>query len=152
MGWRYLMFTMGAITLGVFILRFVVFNFQESPKFLVYRGHDDKAIAVLEHIAKFNKRSCGVTTADFEALTTEESSLTSGTDLIGSGKAQTQASMKEKIFLEFARYKLLFKDWQTSRLTLLVWLTYICDFWGFTLAGMCCCVFALARTVNKLMC
>lgn len=131
----YLMFTMGAITLGVFILRFGVFRFQESPKFLVYRGHDDKAIAVLERIAKVNKRACGVSMEDFEALTTEANSLTSATQLLGAGKAQTQASMREKVAIEFARYGLLFRGWQMTRLTILIWLTYICDFWGFTLAG-----------------
>jgi MFS family permease len=135
MGWRYLMFTLGAITLGIFILRFVVFNMQESPKFLVYRGHDDKALKVLAHIAKVNKRPCGVTLADFEALTTDVNSQMSATQLIGAGKAQLQQSTKEKILIEFSRYKMLFDGWQMTRLTVLVWLTYICDFWGFTLAG-----------------
>lgn len=135
MGWRYLMFTLGAITLAVFILRFVVFRFQESPKFLVYRGHDDKAIKSLQHIAKVNKRQCGVTLADFEALTNEETSLHSATELLGAGKAQLQTSWKDKILIEFSRYKLLFQGWAMTRLTVLVWLTYICDFWGFTLAG-----------------
>jgi len=135
MGWRYLMFTMGAITLGVFFLRFVVFNFRESPKFLVYRGQDEKAIGVLEHIAKTNKRPCGVSLADFEALTAESDSQTSGEELLGTGAKQLKASWGTKIKVELARYKLLFKDFQMARLTILVWLTYICDFWGFTLAG-----------------
>jgi len=135
MGWRYLMFTIGALTLGVFILRFVVFRFQESPKFLVYRGHDEKAIKSLQHIAKVNKRACGVTLADFEALTNEGASLHSATDLLGAGNVQLQTTFKEKLFIEFSRYKLLFKNWQMTRLTLLVWLTYICDYYGFTLAG-----------------
>ncbi|KAK0946322.1 hypothetical protein LTS01_026047, partial [Friedmanniomyces endolithicus] len=103
MGWRYLMFTLGAITLGVFLLRFVVFNFKESPKFLVFRGQDDKALGVLEHIAKTNKRTCGVTRADFDALTSEQDSQVSATQLIGAGKAQLQTSPKEKILIEFAR-------------------------------------------------
>ncbi|RYC77533.1 hypothetical protein BFJ63_vAg19593, partial [Fusarium oxysporum f. sp. narcissi] len=38
MGWRYLLFTIGGITLAVFILRFFVFNFRETPKYLIYRG------------------------------------------------------------------------------------------------------------------
>jgi MFS family permease len=135
MGWRYLMLTLGAITLGVFLLRFVVFRFKESPKYLVYRGQDEKAIAVLEHVAKVNKRQCGVSKADFDALVAEDSSLFSATDLIGAGKVQKQALWKEKILMEFARYKLLFSGWQMIWLTTSVWLTYICDFWGFTLAG-----------------
>ncbi|KAK5691179.1 hypothetical protein LTR97_011831 [Elasticomyces elasticus] len=135
MGWRYLMFTLGAITLGVFLLRFVVFNFKESPKFLVYRGYDDKALEVLQHIAKTNKRPCGVTREDFDALTSDQYSTVSRTDLLGAGKAQLQTSAKEKIMIELSRYKMLFNGWQMTRLTILVWLTYICDFWGFTLAG-----------------
>ncbi|KAK4957588.1 hypothetical protein LTR10_005555 [Elasticomyces elasticus] len=135
MGWRYLMFTLGAITLGVFLLRFVVFNFKESPKFLVYRGYDDKALEVLQHIAKTNKRPCGVTREDFDALTSDQDSTVSRTDLLGAGKAQLQTSAKEKIMIELSRYKMLFNGWQMTRLTILVWLTYICDFWGFTLAG-----------------
>lgn len=129
MGWRYLMFTLGAITLGIFVLRFVVFNFKESPKFLVYRGHDEKALEVLQHIAKTNKRACGVTQQDFDALTTEADSAVSRTELLGAGKAQLQTSLKEKVLIELARYRLLFKGWQMTRLTVLVWLTYICDFW-----------------------
>ena len=135
MGWRYMLFTLGAVTLGVFFLRFVVFRFKESPKFLVYRGKDDQAIAVLEDIAKVNKTACGVTKADFDALISEDMSLTSATELLGAGDVQRKSSIKEKISIEFARYRLLFKGWQTSRVTILIWLTYICDFWGFTLAG-----------------
>lgn len=135
MGWRYLMFTLGSMTLGIFFLRFVVFNFKESPKFLVYRGNDSKAIEVLQHVAKVNKRECGVTLADFEALTAEDASTTSGTELFGAGDKQRSLSLFQKIKLEFVRYGMLFKGWQIARLTLLVWLIYICDFWGFSLAG-----------------
>jgi hypothetical protein len=135
MGWRYLMFTLGAITLFIFFLRFVVFNFKESPKFLVYRGKDAKAIEVLQHIAKVNKRECGVTLQDFEALTDVDESTRSGTELFGTGDQQRSLSSMQKLKLGFKRYGLLFKSWQIARLTLLVWLIYICDFWGFSLAG-----------------
>jgi hypothetical protein len=135
MGWRYLMFTLGAMTLFIFFLRFVVFNFKESPKFLVYRGKDAKAIEVLQHIAKVNKRECGVTLADFEKLTAEDNSTRSGTELFGTGDKQLSLSLMQKVKLELVRYGMLFKGWQMARLTLLVWLIYICDFWGFSLAG-----------------
>lgn len=49
-----------SITLLAFFLRFVVFNFQESPKFLVHQGKDDAALKVLQHIAAFNKKKCKV--------------------------------------------------------------------------------------------
>ena len=64
-GWRYLLFTFGAITIFIFILRFVIFRFQESPKFLIYRGQDEKAIKVLQYIAKYNKMECHLTLETF---------------------------------------------------------------------------------------
>ena len=73
--------------------------------------------------------------ADFDALTGEGASATSRDELLGAGKAQLHKSFKEKFLIEMSRYKLLFKGWPMIRLTILVWLTYICDFWGFTLAG-----------------
>jgi len=101
----------------------------------VYRGKDDKAIAVLEHIAKFNGRPCGISTAAFDALTNEHNSMNSSSELLGAGAKQLQLSVAEKIKLELVRYKMLFAGWPMTRLTILVWLTYIFDFWGFTLAG-----------------
>jgi hypothetical protein len=102
---------------------------------LVYRGKDAKAIEVLQHIAKVNKRECGVTLADFEKLTAEDDSTRSGTELFGTGNKQLSLSLMQKVKLELVRYGMLFKGWQMARLTLLVWLIYICDFWGFSLAG-----------------
>lgn len=132
------MFTLGGVTLAVFFVRFVIFTFQESPKFLVYRGRDEEAIKVLEHIAKVNKRSCGITLEDFESLaTTPRSSIHSGTDMLDGHRKGATTTLLQKFKAEMLRYGLLFNGWQMTRLTLLVWLTYMMDFWGFTLAGIC---------------
>jgi hypothetical protein len=56
MGWRYLCIILGAMTLTIFFLRYVVFNFYESPKFLLSKGKEQEAIDVLHKIAKFNKQ------------------------------------------------------------------------------------------------
>jgi MFS family permease len=150
MGWRYLMFTIGALTLGVFLVRFVVFNFKESPKFLVFRNRDAEAIEVLEHIAHVNKRKCELRKEDLEALDRDEvanggaggtstggkaAKKVLGTAIIIAGSGAAQPSTWASVKKELIRYRLLFDGWQMTRLTLLIWLTYICDFWGFTLAG-----------------
>ncbi|KAI4148628.1 MAG: hypothetical protein LQ341_001517 [Variospora aurantia] len=138
MGWRYLMFTLGAICLFIFFLRFVVFRFQESPKFLLYRGKDEKAVQVLHHVAKFNGRQCGLTMEVFAALTDEDSSLASaasGEPVLGGGAKQLESSFAEKVKKELARYKLLFANPLIARLTILVWVTYMFDYWGFSIAG-----------------
>ena len=61
MGWRYLVFTVASITLGVFIIRFFIFPFHESPKFLLAKGNDRAAVEVVHKIAAFNRRSCDLT-------------------------------------------------------------------------------------------
>lgn len=146
MGWRYLMFTLGAICLFIFFLRFVVFRFQESPKFLLYRGKDEKAVQVLHHVAKFNGRQCGLTMEVFAALTDEDSSLASaasGEPVLGGGAKQLESSFAEKVKKELARYKLLFANPLIARLTILVWVTYMFDYWGFSIAG------AYFRTLDR---
>lgn len=55
MGWRYKVIVLGGITLLIFFLRFFVFRFYESPKFLLSVGKEAEAIEVLHKIAKFNK-------------------------------------------------------------------------------------------------
>lgn len=137
MGYRYVLYTLGAITLFVFFLRFVVFTFQESPKYLVYRGRDEKAVEVLQNIAKTNNTTCSLTLETFEDLTNEQDSFTSSSrrPMLGEGSKQLTTSYKEKFLLELDRYKMLFSGFQMIRLTILTWLIYICDFWGFTVAG-----------------
>ena len=138
-GWRYLLFTLGGITLLIFILRFFVFTFRETPKFSIFRGEDAQAIETLQHMAKVNKRQCHLTLEVFESLQSEQSSIASGsssTPVLGSGNKQRNVKWGEKIKLELSRYKMLFDGFQMIRLTILVWLTYIMDFWGFTVAGL----------------
>lgn len=129
MGWRYLLFTLGGICLCVFFLRFVIFRFQESPKYLLYRGKDAKAVEVLHNVAKFNGRQSTITMEVFAALTDEDSSVASGDE-------QTQKkSYRDHIKVELARYKILFSNPTMTRLTILVWITYMFDYWGFSIAG-----------------
>lgn len=138
MGWRYLMFTLGAITMGVFIARFVIFRFQESAKYLLYRGQDEKAVQVLQYIARYNKKECLISHETFAALEDDSSSSTSdgsSKPVLGSGVHQKDASLKEKFYLELQRYKFLFSSFTMARFTILVWVTYMWDYWGFTIAG-----------------
>ncbi|KAL8934777.1 MAG: hypothetical protein Q9211_005053 [Gyalolechia sp. 1 TL-2023] len=138
MGWRYLLFTLGAICLFIFFMRFVVFRFQESPKYLLYRGKDAKAVQVLHNIANFNGRQSTITMEAFAALTDEGSSVGSagtGKPTLGAGTEQPKSSFSDKAKIELARYKLLFANSAIARLTILVWITYMFDYWGFSIAG-----------------
>jgi len=123
-------YTLGGLTLLVFVLRSVVFRFQESPKFLLYRGKDAQAIEVLENIALYNKTTSSLTLEQLQAVEREHNSL------LGSDNSkQEMPTWPDSIRAELARFKILFSSPQMIRLTTLVWLTYICDFTGFTVAG-----------------
>lgn len=140
MGWRYLLFTLGAITLSIFILRFFIFKFRETPKYLIYRGRDDEALQTLQHMAKTNGKQCGLTVEMFESLESEQSSLDSSSSASPAlGGTSRHVEWREKTKSELSRYKMLFDGFQMTRLTILTWLTYIMDFWGFTVAGKLPC-------------
>ncbi|RSM12479.1 hypothetical protein CDV31_006320 [Fusarium ambrosium] len=136
MGWRYLLFTLGAITLSIFILRFFIFKFRETPKYLLYRGRDDEALQTLQHMAKINGKQCSLTVEIFDSLESERSSLDSSSSSSPAlGGTSRHVEWAEKAKSELSRYKMLFDGFQMTRLTILTWLTYIMDFWGFTVAG-----------------
>ena len=65
MGWRYLFYSMGAITLAAFFLRFAVFRLRESPRYLVGQGRYEEAVEVLNDIANYNKTTQPITVEDF---------------------------------------------------------------------------------------
>ena len=117
MGWRYLLFTTASITLGVFILRFFIFPFYESPKFLISKGDDRGAIQVVHKIAAFNKRSCDLT---IESLyeQCQETPVTK------------EKGFSRRLVSEISRLKLLFGSWRMARITILVWITWMFDYWG----------------------
>jgi hypothetical protein len=56
MGWRYFLFTMGSLTLLMWGIRFFFFTLYESPKYLMGKGDDDEAVAVLRNVARVNRK------------------------------------------------------------------------------------------------
>jgi hypothetical protein len=142
------MFTLGGISLFVFLLRFIVFTFQESPKFLLSKGKDEQALKVLHKVAKTNGTESRITMATFEALEHSESARSSSESSAdaGAGRAMipegnvvgpkrfVDAPM-ESIKTELKRVSILFSTPTLARLTILVWITYAFDYWGFSVAG-----------------
>jgi len=122
----------------IFLLRFVAFRFRESPKFHLYRGHDDKAALVLEQIAHFNRREPVVTLEWFQALTDDSMSMQDSTHkgkVLGGGVSKDQLTWGEFFRLEAQRYKILFATKGTAYMTILTWLTYMFDYLSFSAAG-----------------
>ena len=145
MGWRYTLIVIGTITLFVFFLRFFVFKFHESPKFLLAKGREQEAIDVLHHIAKFNRAPPpSLTVQDFaevERLHYGTDSLTSAelaADRQADGKVSAMQSFKNGIRAfgrVFAHLKLIAATRLQLFIFILLALAYMGDYWSFNLAG-----------------
>ncbi|KAF9268793.1 MFS general substrate transporter [Marasmius fiardii PR-910] len=61
MGWRYLLFTLGALTIVLWGVRFFVFELFESPRFLVGIGKDAEAVEVIKNVALYNSTTTTLT-------------------------------------------------------------------------------------------
>nr|AGL07731.1 hypothetical protein [Lentinula edodes]AGL08113.1 hypothetical protein [Lentinula edodes] len=61
MGWRYLLFILGALTLLLWGIRFFVFKLFESPRFLVGIGKDAEAVEVIRMLAEYNSKTSNLT-------------------------------------------------------------------------------------------
>lgn len=59
-GWRYFLYTMGGLTLLMFLSRFA-FGVLESPRFFIAKGNDEKAVEIIHKIAKINKKEIDLT-------------------------------------------------------------------------------------------
>ncbi|ODV81095.1 MFS general substrate transporter [Suhomyces tanzawaensis NRRL Y-17324] len=66
-GWRYFMYTMGGLTLVMFLLRFA-FRVFESPKFYLARGDDERALQSLNKIAAINRKPPPITIEDLQRV------------------------------------------------------------------------------------
>jgi len=67
-GWRYFVFTMGGLMLVLWGIRFFVFTLYESPKYLMGKGKEEKAVEVIHHIAKYNGTSSNLTLQELQNI------------------------------------------------------------------------------------
>jgi hypothetical protein len=139
-GWRYLLFTLGGLSFFIFTLRFFVFRLQESPKFLLSKGKDKEAVKVLQVIAKTNNTTCQLTNEDFAELDFDEELRSPPTNNTGEtrlrgGKSYNYATMKDMLMRELKRTGTLFATKKLARVTILVWVIYAFDYFGFSIAG-----------------
>ena len=109
------MITLGAITMLIFFLRFVIFTFHESPKFLLSKGHDEQAIEVIYAVAKVNNRPVpALTYEDFQTLDAEEAQRISGPTAVDTdgeaGHVRARDVVVGRFEQTFAHVKGLFKS------------------------------------------
>lgn len=67
-GWRHFVMTIGIITFVMFLVRFFLFHMFESPKYLLSRGRQAEAVAVVQGIALKNRRKTWLTEEILDAV------------------------------------------------------------------------------------
>lgn len=103
MGWRYNVIVLSAMTLFVFFLRYFVFRFHESPKFLLSRGKEAEAIQVLHKIAKFNRAPPPTLTLEMFALIDEAESTTTNRTVVASDGAKSTTATTKRAMTGFVK-------------------------------------------------
>ena len=117
-GWRYFILTMGALTFVMFLGRFVVFHLFESPKFLLSRGRQAEAVAVVHGIAYHNKAKTWLT----EDILNE---IGGHPEVVEDGKLSTLEIVKRTLS-KFSAQRIgpLFRDWKLGLTTVLLWIMW----------------------------
>ncbi|RDW62617.1 MFS general substrate transporter-51 [Coleophoma crateriformis] len=118
-GWRYLVYTMGTLTFVMFLARFALFTLYESPKFLLSRGRQAEAVAVVHAIAYKNKTTTWLT---------EEIMNEIGGDLavVSDDKLTTGQILRRKLFSFSAeRIRPLFQTRKLGITTALIWFCWL---------------------------
>lgn len=129
MGWRYTVIVLGTMTLAVFFLRYFVFTFHESPKFLLARGREAEAIEILHKIAKYNKQPPPTLTLEmFAAIDEAASNSTSSTQNPADEPQSTVATTKKVISgfgKELTRLKGIFANKLSAFIFVLLAMAYM---------------------------
>lgn len=113
MGWRYLLFTLGGVTLFLWALRLFTFKLLESPRYLAGLGKDAEAVTVIQQLAAYNSTTSSITAEQLTKV--GDIADPSRLDSNGSRKILSESSM-----LTFPHIKALFATrkmaWSTSLL------------------------------------
>jgi hypothetical protein len=129
MGWRYLLIILGGMTLLVFFLRFFVFNFHESPKYLLARGREAEAIEVLHRIAKFNRQPPPTLTLEhFAEIDAAESSYK--VDVVPQDNTKAVKHVVRNFFRNFKHLKGLFGNKLQLFIFILLGIAYMVGVWA----------------------
>jgi hypothetical protein len=123
------------MTLAVFFLRYFIFTFHESPKFLLARGREQEAIDVLHRIAKFNKQPAPTLTMEmFAAIDEIASNATSSARDSTGGPRGAKAATKNVVGgfgKELKRLKGIFTNKLSAFIFVLLALTYMVSVMSF---------------------
>lgn len=126
-GWRYFVYTMGAMTFVMFLSRFLLFHLFESPKFLLSRGRQAEAVAVVHGMASKNKTTTWLTEDILNAI--------GGDPLVAKDSTLSTKQIIQRKISSFSGERIgpLFADRRLGINTALLWFCWITIGMGYPL-------------------
>ncbi|ROV96286.1 hypothetical protein VMCG_07660 [Cytospora schulzeri] len=128
-GWRRFILAIGVMTFAMFIIRFFLFHLFESPKFLLSRGRQSEAVAVVHGLAHRNGAKTWLTEEILDAVVDDvvvgdsgETQFHNRGTPAASSRLSTKNVLKAKL-QEFsgARIRPLFSSRKLGLATSLIW-------------------------------
>ncbi|KAK1754377.1 hypothetical protein QBC47DRAFT_447307 [Echria macrotheca] len=109
MGWRYVMFSSGALVFVMSVLRVTVIRLKETPKYLLGLGEDDKVVETFQYLAARYGRSCSLTAEKLNAC-----------GVVTSAHSKNRFSLGETL----VHLRGLFSTRQIAISTILIWVSW----------------------------
>lgn len=108
-GWRYVMFTSGALVFVMSCLRITLIRLKETPKYLLGTGEDKELVETLQSLAKKYNRPCSLTLEQLEAC-----------GVVNSAHSKNRFSVGEAL----VHFRGLFATKQIGLSTILIWFSW----------------------------
>ncbi|KAF2765519.1 sugar transporter [Teratosphaeria nubilosa] len=126
-GWRYLLYTMGGMTLIGFVVRVFVFELFESPKYLLARGRQAESATVIRGLAYKNGQQTWLTEEVLNAIGGHP-------DATSDGKLSTSEIVRRNLS-KFSTQRVgpLFATTKLGLTTLLIWICWTAIGMGYPL-------------------
>ncbi|TWU79153.1 hypothetical protein ED733_008846 [Metarhizium rileyi] len=120
-GWRYFIVSIGVVTFAMFVVRFFIFRLFESPKFLLNKGRQDEAVAVVHGIAYRNHTKTWLTSEILNLVAADDGFEAHCLESQPSIPSQSTALLVKLKRFSAARLKPLFQSKTLGWATALIW-------------------------------
>ncbi|KHN99433.1 sugar transporter [Metarhizium album ARSEF 1941] len=123
-GWRYFIVSIGVVTFAMFVIRFFIFRLFESPKFLLSKGRQGEAVAVVHGIAYTNGTKTWLTSEILDLVAADDDSGQEASGPHRPGSSRPSALFNKLKGFSGARLKPLFENKTLGWATALIWFSW----------------------------
>ncbi|KAJ9144215.1 Hexose transporter [Pleurostoma richardsiae] len=125
MGWRYTMYTLGAIALAFSFIRIFLFKMPESPRYLLSRNRDAEAVEAVNYVARRNGKPEPLTVAMLQQIDHDLGVAVSPEEAGRQGLTRKQILMENLADFKAVNFKSLFATRKLAQHTSITWLIWL---------------------------